>query len=158
MITVDKDLQSEVIKHYGADKQLTICMEEPAELIQAVSKMARGTGELPHLAEEMADTLIILKQLQQIFGISDELLQMWVDCKQGRTRKALHGLVAQELIERASQGQPAVESCGEYRELVCEAAPPKNGYAISKKGFESAIWKKICARWERSLAELANGG
>ena len=79
----------------------------------------------------------------------------WTMC---RTRKALHGLVSQELIERASQGQPAVESCGEYRELVCEAAPPKNGYAISKKGFESAIWKKICARWERSMAEYANGG
>ena len=74
-----------------------------------------------------------------------------------RARKAIKGLVGKGMIERASCGNPAVESCGEYRELIYEAAPPTNGYAITKHGFQSKEWKDAYNEWCRSLEEWANG-
>lgn len=73
-----------------------------------------------------------------------------------RVRKAIKGLVEKGLIERASCGCPAVESYGEYRELVCDAMPPKNGYAITKSGFKSKDWKDIYSEWTKSMKEWAN--
>ena len=74
-----------------------------------------------------------------------------------RTKKAIKGLVEKGLIERASCGNPAVVSCGEYIGLICESAPPTNGYAISKQGFKSEEWKSIYDMWCRSMEEWANG-
>ena len=73
-----------------------------------------------------------------------------------RTRKAIKGLVEKGLIERASCGCPVVVSYGEYPELVCEARPPMNGYAITKQGFQSEEWKSIYDLWCRSMEEWAN--
>ena len=75
-----------------------------------------------------------------------------------RTRKAIKKLVERGMIERTSIGRPAIESCGEYRELVYDAMPPKNGYAITKKGFETEEWKNQYDMWCRSMEEWANGG
>ena len=74
-----------------------------------------------------------------------------------RVRKAVKGLVEEGVIERASCGNPAVESCGEYRELVYDAAPPTNGYAITRKGFQSMEWKDIYKKWCQSMEKWANG-
>lgn len=74
-----------------------------------------------------------------------------------RARKAVKSLVAMGLIEYASCGNPAVESFGEYRELVYEPAPPTNGYAITGKGFKSEEWKGLYDAWNRSMEEWANG-
>ena len=73
-----------------------------------------------------------------------------------RVRKAIKGLTEKGLIERASCGCPFMESCGEYRKLVYEAMPPKNGYAITKVGFKSKDWKDIYAMWEKEMEEWAN--
>jgi len=73
-----------------------------------------------------------------------------------RVKKAIKGLVEKGLIERASVGRPAVASYGEYVELVCDAMPPKNGYAITKQGFQSEEWKGIYDVWCRSMEEWAN--
>ena len=93
---------------------------------------------------------------QKVVVSTGEIAKMCLWTKY-RARKAIKGLVEQGLIERASCGNPAVESVGEYRELVYEAAPPKNGYAISKKGVESEDWKNIYDMWSRSMEEWANG-
>lgn len=81
------------------------------------------------------------------------------DCKGWtcyRTKKAIKTLVEMGLIERSCVGCPAVESRGEYRELVFEAMPPKNGYSITKQGFQSEWWKKAHNEWCKSLEEWAN--
>ena len=75
-----------------------------------------------------------------------------------RTRKAIKKLVEKGLIERASCGNPNVVSYGEYTELVCKSSPPTNGYALTKKGFQSEEWKDIYDMWCRSMEEWANGG
>ncbi len=74
-----------------------------------------------------------------------------------RTKKAIKRLIEKGLIERASCGNPAIASFGEYTELVRESAPPTNGYAISKQGFKSKEWKIIYDMWCRSMEEWANG-
>ena len=80
--------QKRVIARYGADAQAMIHAEELAELIQSVSKMRRAvnTGSDTDAArykliEEIADTLICIKQMQEIYGISDHDIQLMVDRK-----------------------------------------------------------------------------
>jgi NTP pyrophosphatase (non-canonical NTP hydrolase) len=88
--------QGKVIAHYGEEAQSMIHMEECAELIQAVSKMRRGKkayleGRVDddseayyNLVEEVADVLICLEQIQEMYGISDQEIQTMVDKKVAR--------------------------------------------------------------------------
>ena len=80
--------QRRVIAYYGE--------EECAELIQAISKMrrARNKGEddsdaRRNLVEEMADVLICLEQLQEIYGIHDLDLEEMVNKKCARQDERL---------------------------------------------------------------------
>lgn len=73
-----------------------------------------------------------------------------------KTRKIIKSLVDKGLIERVSCGRPAVVSYGEIAELECEAMPPLNGFALTKKAFETEEWKEMYENWEKSLAEWAN--
>ena len=73
-----------------------------------------------------------------------------------KMRKALKELIADGLIEYTSQGCPAIESCGEYTELVCEVGPPINGYALTKAGFESKEYQEESERRDRAYREWAN--
>ena len=74
-----------------------------------------------------------------------------------RARKALKSLIADGLIEYKSQGCPAIVSYGEYTELVDDAHPPINGYALTEKGYESETYKRAYAAWCKSMEEWANG-
>ena len=51
---------------------------------QSISKEIRGKSNIDHLAEEMADVCICIEALKQIYGISDEQMQFWIDFKQKR--------------------------------------------------------------------------
>ena len=80
--------QKRVIARYGADAQAMIHAEELAELIQSVSKMRRAvnTGSETdaaryNLIEEAADVLICIRQMQEIYGVSDHDIQVMVDRK-----------------------------------------------------------------------------
>lgn len=79
----------EAVDHYGEEIQATVCMEECAELIQAISKMIRRNDELSekdhnHLEEEVADVLICIEMLKQIYSIPDLNIEEWIDRKQKR--------------------------------------------------------------------------
>ena len=80
---------------------------------------------------------------------NSNLMSFEPDISKYKMRKALKELVADGLIEYTSQGRPAIESCGEYRELVCEAGPPINGYALTKAGFESKEYQEVCEQRDR---------
>lgn len=65
---------SESIEYYGVTKQSVVCMEECAELIEAVDDRRRDgltDGTSAHLVEEMADVLICLWLLERMYGIRD---------------------------------------------------------------------------------------
>ena len=89
MIIIDSDIIKRSIEHYGKDVQSTVCMEECAELIQAISKQKRGKSDKDHLAEEMADVIICIEMLKQIYNITEDEIYSWVITKQERTIKRI---------------------------------------------------------------------
>ena len=84
MIPVNSYVVQRSIEHYGKDVQSTVCMEECAELIQAISKEKRGKSDKDHLAEEMADVIICIEMLKQIYNITEDEIYSWVINKQER--------------------------------------------------------------------------
>ena len=89
MVQVDKELQAKVVRAYGDEIQSTICMEECAELIQAISKMKRGKDYRDNLSEEIADVFIAINQLRVIYGITDDEINNWILKKQIRQENLL---------------------------------------------------------------------
>lgn len=83
-MTVNGDVIKKSIEFYGTEIQSTVCMEECSELVQAISKELRGKSDTNHLAEEMADVLICITMLKQMYSISDEDIQDWITVKQNR--------------------------------------------------------------------------
>ena len=65
---------SKSIEYYGVTKQSIVCMEECAELIEAVDDRRRDgltDGTRAHLVEEMADVLICLGLLERMYDVKD---------------------------------------------------------------------------------------
>ena len=89
MIPVNSYVIKKSIEHYGKDVQSTISMEECAELIQAISKQKRGKSDKNHLTEEMADVIICIEMLKQIYNITDDAIYSWIINKQERTIKRI---------------------------------------------------------------------
>ena len=85
MIPINSYVVQQSIEHYGKDVQSTVCMEECSELIQAISKEKRGKSDKDHLAEEIADVIICIEMLKQIYNIAEDEIYSWVITKQERT-------------------------------------------------------------------------
>lgn len=91
----NKDVLDKAIKKYGVEKQLLVCMEEPAELIQAISKVERypeDSTRMQDLIEEMADVTICLEYLKLIYNIRQEELEEWINRKVKRISKKIKEL------------------------------------------------------------------
>ena len=97
MIIIDSNVVKKSIEHYGADLQTVVCMEECAELIQAISKMKRGKDNRDNLIEEIADVMICIEILKQVYGISDNEIQNYVCQKQNRSIERMKSDESQEL-------------------------------------------------------------
>lgn len=82
--SIDKEIIIKSIQHYGQDNQSTVCMEECAELIQAISKAKRGKINRDNMVEEIADVLICIEMLKQMYMISNEKINKWIEKKQAR--------------------------------------------------------------------------
>lgn len=67
----------------------TIAMEECAELIQAISKAKRGKLDADNMAEEIADVLIGIEWLKELYDIDTLEVQKWIAYKQNRIAKKL---------------------------------------------------------------------
>lgn len=90
--------QGRVLAHYGEDIQSVIHMEECAELIQAVSKMRRlramGADEeqaYNNLVEEIADVLICIEQIIELYKIPGHTIQYEIDRKCVRQEERMYG-------------------------------------------------------------------
>lgn len=63
LTALQKNKAASIMRYYGRNNQLDILQEECAELIQAVSKIRRGTpGAEEHFIDEMADVSIMLTE------------------------------------------------------------------------------------------------
>lgn len=58
-----EEIYKQAIETYGKDAQLKMCIEEMAELTQAICKSFRGKDNLDNIIEEIADVEIMLAQL-----------------------------------------------------------------------------------------------
>ena len=77
-VEVDKDLCT------------TIAMEECSELIQAISKGKRGKLDKANLAEEIADVLICVDWIKEIYNIEDKDVHTWLELKLSRVVERLN--------------------------------------------------------------------
>lgn len=68
---------------------LIICMEELAELQQALSKELRGKGDTVNILEEVADVLLCVGYIQEIVGLSDDLIVSAMNVKIDKLNKLL---------------------------------------------------------------------
>lgn len=82
--SIDKNIIAKSINHYGEEIQATVCMEECVELIQAISKMKRGIDAKDNLVEEIADVLICIEMLKQLYNVLDLDIESWIMQKQQR--------------------------------------------------------------------------
>lgn len=64
-------------------------MEECAEIIQTISKAKRGKINRDNMIEEIADVLICIEMLKQMYMISDEKINKWIEKKQEREVKRI---------------------------------------------------------------------
>lgn len=83
-IKIEKGIIADSIQHYGKNNQSTVCMEECAELIQSISKAKRGKINRDNMIEEITDVLICIEMLKQMYMISDEKINKWIEKKQAR--------------------------------------------------------------------------
>ena len=81
---IDRKIISDSIQHYGVENQSTVCMEECSELIQAISKAKRGKINKENLKEEIADVLICIEMLKQMYAIPSSDIDRWIGQKQAR--------------------------------------------------------------------------
>lgn len=93
MSLINTSIIEQGIDFYGKDIQSITCMEECAELIQAISKQKRNKSSenKEHLTEEIADVLICIKLLQSIYDIPDGHIADWIISKQARMLERIKG-------------------------------------------------------------------
>lgn len=58
----------QIIAHHGYANQKHKAIEEFSELTEALSRDLQGTGDRRNIAEEMADSYLMLAQLELIYG------------------------------------------------------------------------------------------
>lgn len=70
----------ELLYKNGQELQSTVAIEEMAEVIKEITKAKRGKLRREQLAEEVADALIVLEQIGNMFNINDSI-SSWMDYK-----------------------------------------------------------------------------
>ena len=81
-----KNIIKQMISKYG-EKQLIVAIEELSELQKEVCKDLRGKGDREHIIEEMADVQLVLDELKEYYGISQEEIYRIKRAKMLRTEK-----------------------------------------------------------------------
>lgn len=85
-INIDLEVIEQTNKVWGFEYMTALCMEEFAEVVQAINKVRRKRNDdnLDHLNEEIADCLICIEQLKDMGLVDDTNIQKWIDYKQNR--------------------------------------------------------------------------
>jgi len=73
------EVLKDALYHFGYNHQATKCIEEMSELTKELCKEKDGQGDLKHIAEEIADTLITIDQMIIYHDIYDAVAQYRVE-------------------------------------------------------------------------------
>lgn len=68
-----EEIYKGLIQRFGSEVQQIVAIEELSELQKELCKWKRGSGDIHHIAEEIADVTIMIEQLQIIFNCSSEV-------------------------------------------------------------------------------------
>lgn len=74
-----------IIDHYGAEAQIDKAIEELKELIEVLEGLKDGSEDIEHLAEELADVNIMMRQIRIMYDIPVEILRQMAEYKVART-------------------------------------------------------------------------
>lgn len=88
----------QIADYYGLPNQINMLIEESAEFIQAVNKAKRANGAdeykvaVEHMEEELADVIIVAKQLRYLFGKDniDRIIDAKLDRQIERIKKEVN--------------------------------------------------------------------
>lgn len=69
-----EEIYLKLIQKFGVETQSVVAVEELSELQKEVCKMLRKIGNVHNLAEEIADTLIVIEQLMLIHNCESEVM------------------------------------------------------------------------------------
>lgn len=86
-----KKVYLEAIERFGSELQIIVAIEEMAELQKEICKSFRGKANLENIAEEIADSTIMLEQLRLIFDVNAEVIDE-MDAKVTRLAKDRLGM------------------------------------------------------------------
>lgn len=86
----NNDILKKIISTHGENMQLAKTIEELNELSVVLSKFLGGDEQFDHMAEEIADVEIMLKQLKMMFNLRDDV-KRWKKCKIQRLSDYLEG-------------------------------------------------------------------
>ena len=84
-----KDKLQKITKHFGIQNQIVKLNEEVAELTVACIKNEHTREEHFEITEEMADVMVLLKQLQIRYEIDDAEIEAVMKEKVDRTLKRI---------------------------------------------------------------------
>lgn len=75
MMKTEKAICKEALETFGLDKQIDMCIEECAELQNALMKFRRGRAKLEDVQTEIADVQIMCSQMQIAFGEKQTIVE-----------------------------------------------------------------------------------
>lgn len=83
---INQDIIKQTNAIWGYEYMTALCMEEFAEVVQAINKVRRKDNDesRDHLNEEIADCLICIEQLKDMNLVNEEDIQKWITYKQER--------------------------------------------------------------------------
>lgn len=84
-----KKIYYAALKKWGFEAQIWMVIEEMSELQKEICKVERGKRDYDALADEIADTIIMLEQLQLMFGLNN-LVSQHMDAKITRLKERLN--------------------------------------------------------------------
>lgn len=89
MTDAQKEILQEAIKHYGAELQVNVAIEEMSELTKELCKSLRYKANRNNITEEIADVLIMIEQLKIIFQLSPAAIENVKEYKLLRLEKRI---------------------------------------------------------------------
>lgn len=85
-----KAVYESLLARHGSLLQSVVALEELSECQKEICKILRGTGDIEHLAEEVADATIMLEQIILMYGIEKQVSR-YIDAKVQRMVDRLEG-------------------------------------------------------------------
>lgn len=80
----------ELAKLNGLNEVMNLVIEECSELIKELTKAHRGMGDVNNIEEEIADVVLVIKQLMHLLDISEDDIQRIVEEKVERTMETYY--------------------------------------------------------------------